>query len=214
MLDDTDRAIIAQLIEDGTRSNRTVAEAIGVSQGTVSNRVKRLEDLGVILGYTARINPEKIGWRMTVVVGIRIEKGRLLEIQGRIAEDPRVISVYDVTGDYDSMVIALAQEVPFAVDLNEGGGRNLFEEHTEGVQQEMILRPWHTQREMRVVEIGPAVEVTQPIGRRQLAARLPFLRTDIGRTTVLRKLDNRSFGHFSTPFQTRLREKLDRIGES
>ena len=61
MLDDTDRAIIAQLIEDGTRSNRTVAEAIGVSQGTVSNRVKRLEDLGVILGYTARINPEKIG---------------------------------------------------------------------------------------------------------------------------------------------------------
>ena len=116
MLDDTDRAIIAQLIEDGTRSNRTVAEAIGVSQGTVSNRVKRLEDLGVILGYTARINPEKIGWRMTVGVGIRIEKGRLLEIQGRIAEDPRVISVYDVTGDYDSMVIALAQD---REDLND-----------------------------------------------------------------------------------------------
>ena len=116
MLDDTDRAIIAQLIEDGTRSKRAVAEAIGVSQGTVSNRVKRLEDLGVILGYTARINPEKIGWRMTVVVGIRIEKGRLLEIQGRIAEDPRVISVYDVTGDYDSMVIALAQD---REDLND-----------------------------------------------------------------------------------------------
>ena len=53
---------------------------------------------------------------MTVVVGIRIEKGRLLEIQGRIAEDPRVISVYDVTGDYDSMVIALAQD---REDLND-----------------------------------------------------------------------------------------------
>ena len=57
-----------------------------------------------------RLNPEKIGWRMTVVVGIRIEKGRLLEIQGKIAKDPRVVSVYDVTGDYDSMVVALARD--------------------------------------------------------------------------------------------------------
>ena len=53
---------------------------------------------------------------MTGVVGIRIEKGRLLEIQGKIAEDPRVVSVFDVTGDYDSMVVALARD---RMDLND-----------------------------------------------------------------------------------------------
>jgi len=110
MLDVTDRAILAILFTDATISNRTVAEMVGVSQGTVSNRIKRMEQLGIIEGYSIRLNPEKIGWRMTVVVGIRIEKGRLLEIQGKIAEDPRVVSVYDVTGDYDSMVVALARD--------------------------------------------------------------------------------------------------------
>ena len=116
MLDATDRAILAILFKDATVSNRTVAEMVGVSQGTVSNRIKRMEQLEIIEGYSIRLNPEKIGWRMTVVVGIRIEKGRLLEIQGKIAEDPRVVSVFDVTGDYDSMVVALARD---RMDLND-----------------------------------------------------------------------------------------------
>ena len=116
MLDATDRAILAILFKDATMSNRTIAEMVGVSQGTVSNRIKRMEQLEIIEGYSIRLNPEKIGWRMTVVVGIRIEKGRLLEIQGKIAEDPRVVSVFDVTGDYDSMVVALARD---RMDLND-----------------------------------------------------------------------------------------------
>ena len=65
MLDVTDRAILAILFTDATMSNRTVADLVGVSQGTVSNRIKRMEQLGIIEGYSIRLNPEKIGWRMT-----------------------------------------------------------------------------------------------------------------------------------------------------
>jgi len=64
--------------------------------------------LGVIKGYTVLLDPDKSGWGLSVVIGLRIQKGRLMEVQMKIAEDHRVFGVYDVTGDYDSMVLARA----------------------------------------------------------------------------------------------------------
>ena len=51
-------------------------------------------------------DPEAIGWEMSVIVGLRIEKGRMMAVQQKIAADPRVFSVYDVTGDFDSIAMA------------------------------------------------------------------------------------------------------------
>ncbi len=109
-LDRTDRDIIRSLERDARMSLRSVAEEIGVSLGTVSNRLKRLEDTGVVKGYRVEIDPDKVGWGLTVVVGLRIEKGRLLELQRLIAEDSRVLGVYDVTGEFDSMILARAKD--------------------------------------------------------------------------------------------------------
>ena len=72
--------------------------------------MNKLEENGVITGYTVNLNPDKIGWEMTVVVGLRIVKGRLLEIQELIASDSRVFAVYDVTGDMDSLVFARVKD--------------------------------------------------------------------------------------------------------
>ena len=57
---------------------------------------------------------------MTVIVGLRITKGRMIEVQRRIAEDPRVFLVYDVTGDYDSFVVAKVQDTEDLNDLTKG----------------------------------------------------------------------------------------------
>tara|TARA_B100000242_G_scaffold94808_1_gene64778 strand:- start:13240 stop:13629 length:390 start_codon:yes stop_codon:yes gene_type:complete len=100
-------------------SLRSVAEEIGVSLGTVSNRLKRLEDTGVVKGYRVEIDPDKVGWGLTVVVGLRIEKGRLLELQRLIAEDSRVLGVYDVTGEFDSMILARAKDRSDLDDLSK-----------------------------------------------------------------------------------------------
>ena len=78
MLDETDRRIISVLQTDARASMRSIAEKAGVSLGTVSNRVHRLEDTGVIRGYTVQLNPELSGWELTVVIGLRIQKGRLI----------------------------------------------------------------------------------------------------------------------------------------
>jgi len=116
MLDDTDRKLIAALQQDSRTSMRKLAEKIGVSFGTVGNRLVRLEDKGVIKGYGVKLDADKIGWDLTVVIGLRIVKGQLLEVQRRIAADPRVFGVYDVTGEMDSLIIVRVQD---REDLND-----------------------------------------------------------------------------------------------
>jgi len=110
MIDDTDRRILTVLLADARTSMRSIAEEVGVALGTVSNRVKRMEEMGVIHGYGVHIDAEKVGWTMTVLCGLRIEKGRLMEVQRRIAEDSRVFGIYDVTGEFDSMVLARVRD--------------------------------------------------------------------------------------------------------
>ena len=119
MIDDTDRRILAVLLADARTSMRSIAEEVGVALGTVSNRVKRMEAMGVIQGYEARLDAEKIGWTMTVLCGLRIEKGQLMEVQRRIAEDSRVFAIYDVTGEFDSMVLARVRDRAHLDDLSK-----------------------------------------------------------------------------------------------
>ncbi|NDF33340.1 MAG: Lrp/AsnC family transcriptional regulator [Euryarchaeota archaeon] len=119
MLDDTDRRIIEVLERDARTSLRGIAEEVGVSLGTVSNRVKKLEDNEVIKDYRVILDSEKVGWNLNVVIGLRIQKGRLIEIQEKIARDNRVYGVYDVTGEFDSMVIARAVDRSDLDDLSK-----------------------------------------------------------------------------------------------
>jgi DNA-binding Lrp family transcriptional regulator len=119
MIDDTDRRILAVLLADARTSMRSIAEEVGVALGTVSNRVKRMEEMGVIHGYGVHIDAEKVGWTMTVLCGLRIEKGQLMEVQRRIAEDSRVFGIYDVTGEFDSMVLARVRDRAHLDDLSK-----------------------------------------------------------------------------------------------
>jgi len=119
LLDEIDKKIIKVLEDDARTSLRKISELVGVSLGTVSNRVKKMEKNGVIKGYSVILDPDQIGWELNVVIGLRIQKGRLIEIQEKIAKDPRVHGVYDVTGDFDSMVIARAKNRKDLDDLSK-----------------------------------------------------------------------------------------------
>jgi DNA-binding Lrp family transcriptional regulator len=65
-----------------------------------------LENEKVIRGYFADIDPEKIGFTLTAIINLRITKGKIMDLQATIAEHPRVFGVYDVTGEWDSLVLA------------------------------------------------------------------------------------------------------------
>ncbi|HIE81054.1 MAG TPA: winged helix-turn-helix transcriptional regulator [Candidatus Poseidoniales archaeon] len=119
VLDETDRRIIEVLERDARTSLRKIAGEVGVALGTVSNRVRKMEEKGIITGYRVMLDSDRVGWGLTVVIGLRINKGLLIEIQEKIAKDPRVYGVYDVTGDFDSMVVARARDRRDLDDLSK-----------------------------------------------------------------------------------------------
>lgn len=104
-VDELDYALLRLLQQDAKASFRTIAQKIKVAEGTVYNRVKALEGAGILKGSTFDVAYSKLGYVMTAIVGMRIKGGHLGEIEGRISEEPNVLSVYDVTGEYDAIVI-------------------------------------------------------------------------------------------------------------
>ena len=118
-LDSTDRAILRALLEDSRASQRELSRIVGVAQGTITNRLKKLESQNIIQGYSVVLDPESVGWSMTIMAGLRIAKGKMINVQQKIAADPRVFSVYDVTGDWDSMVLARVRDRADLDDLTK-----------------------------------------------------------------------------------------------
>lgn len=105
-IDGRDRRILEELLKDGRQSFREIARRTKVSVVTVGQRIKRMENEGIISGYTALVNQEKIGFEITTISEVTVSKGRLLEVQREIAKMGSVCAVYDVTGVEDSIVIS------------------------------------------------------------------------------------------------------------
>ena len=105
-IDDVDRKILNELLRDSRRSYRSIARRAGVSVGTALNRIRRLEKAGVIKGYSALLDHEKLGYQLTALAEITVSKGKLLEMEQAISKLPNTCAVYDVTGLTDALVIA------------------------------------------------------------------------------------------------------------
>jgi DNA-binding Lrp family transcriptional regulator len=105
-IDDVDKKIINNLIDNAKFSYRQLAGKVGVSVATVMNRVKRLEKSGVITKYTIGVKYSLIGYDMQIIMDVRIAKGKLSEVEDKIAKHPNVFAVYDNTGPFDATIIA------------------------------------------------------------------------------------------------------------
>lgn len=105
-IDALDAKLIGRCMSDGRASFRQMASELGVSTTTVAARMERLEQQGVVTGYSARVDSEKLGYDITAVTEILVSKGKLLEMEREIAKLPGVCAVYDVTGEIDGVVIA------------------------------------------------------------------------------------------------------------
>jgi DNA-binding Lrp family transcriptional regulator len=105
-IDEVDRKILNEVLHDCRRSYRSIARRAGVSVGTVLTRIRRLEKSGVIKGYSAILDHDKLGYQLTVLAEITVSKGKLLEMEEAIGRLPNTCAVYDVTGLTDAVVVA------------------------------------------------------------------------------------------------------------
>lgn len=104
-LDAQDRRLLKELLADGRASHRELAERTGFSLATVNRRVRQMEADKTIHGYAALVDAERVGWTLTAVIGLRIDKGFVRAVHEKISSDPRIFGVYDITGEWDGLVL-------------------------------------------------------------------------------------------------------------
>ena len=105
MSNDLETRIVRALNEDARKSLREIARELDSSVTAVSRKLKLLERSGAIKGYIPIVDAQHFGYDLMAIIALRISQGKLLETQERISKDPRVAAVYDVTGEWDSLVI-------------------------------------------------------------------------------------------------------------
>ena len=106
MVDETSRKVLEEYIQDSRQSFREVARKIGISSGTVANRIKEMEENGVIKKYTTQLDYEKLGYELTAVTEIIVSEGMMIEVGKEISKIRNAVGVYNVTGDSDILIIA------------------------------------------------------------------------------------------------------------
>jgi len=105
-IDEVDLRIIAELRQDGRKSFREIAENLEVAEGTVYNRVAKLRQEGVIKNFIADVDYGLLGYDLTALIGVVVKGGHLPDVEEKIASESNVTAVYDVTGEYDALVVA------------------------------------------------------------------------------------------------------------
>lgn len=105
-IDELDISIIKELKNDARKSHRNIAEKLGVAEGTIYNRINKLQEMGIIKRFMVDLDFSKLGYDLTAVIGIIVEGGHLPEIEEKIAKKTNVSALYDVTGEYDALIVA------------------------------------------------------------------------------------------------------------
>lgn len=121
-LDAIDRRILAELQANGRITNVDLAAHAGISAPPCLRRVRRLEEAGVIRGYHAELDPQKLGWPITffAIVGLDSQKETVLSaFERRVAEWPEVRECHMIRGGGDFLLRLVARDTTHENQLTE-----------------------------------------------------------------------------------------------
>ncbi|MFO7796769.1 MAG: Lrp/AsnC family transcriptional regulator [Promethearchaeati archaeon] len=122
-IDRIDRNIIRILQENARTSYREIQDKLGISIGTIHNRIAKLKDNKIIEGYTIRLNNTKLGYKLTFLIRMQINGKHTEEILNEIRDRPEVCSIFHTTGEQSAALICRFRESDdvhdFIRELNE-----------------------------------------------------------------------------------------------
>lgn len=99
MVDDIDQQMLRILLQDSRVSLKDLAQQVGLSSPSVAERLRRLDERGVIRAFTIEIDPQALGYQLQAIVRIRPMPGKLLIVQKLIAKIPEIGECDKITGD-------------------------------------------------------------------------------------------------------------------
>lgn len=98
-LDQLNWKILRCLQENARMSNAEIGRQVGISSPAVSERIKRMEDLGIIEGYKAMVSPFDVGYQLKAIITLRAFMGKLKPFLDKVKSLDEVINCYRITGD-------------------------------------------------------------------------------------------------------------------
>lgn len=110
-MDSTDQQLISLLRSDARTSVATLAQKLGVSRGTVSNRITKLEDAGIIVGYTVRLRPDAKPDEISAWMSIVVEGNQTRQVIASLLGEPGVATLHDTNGRWDLLAELRAQNL-------------------------------------------------------------------------------------------------------
>lgn len=99
MLDDTDAALVRLLHADGRAPVATLARKLTMSASAVRERLKRLADTGVVTGFRAAVDPERVGYPLLAFVRLRYPTGNYKPLHDLVAVTPELLEAHHITGE-------------------------------------------------------------------------------------------------------------------
>jgi len=105
-IDDLDLEILKILSIDSRKNKSAIAEELNRSPNTIIKHISNLEKIGVIKNYGAQLDYEKLGYNIIALIELTISKGKMLEIEQDLGKNPDIFAVYDITGEYDALILA------------------------------------------------------------------------------------------------------------
>lgn len=100
-MDEIDQQLIALLRKDARTSVATMAAKLGVSRGTITNRITRLEDSGTIVGYTVRLRPDAQPNDIRAWMSVAVEGNETRAVIASLLGEPGVAALHDTNGRWD-----------------------------------------------------------------------------------------------------------------
>ena len=110
-LDEVDREIIERLREDARMTFVDIGKALDVSDATVYNRVKRLNEAGVIKRFTIEVDEAAVGKKVSGFIMVNVKPGAVKEVSKQLAEIERVSEVHEIHGSEDLIVKVRAKNL-------------------------------------------------------------------------------------------------------
>ena len=100
-MDNIDQQLLSLLRKDARASVATLAQKLGVSRGTVTNRVTKLEDAGIIVGYSVMLRPDAQPGEISAWMSIAVEGNETRSVIASLLGEPGVATLHDTNGRWD-----------------------------------------------------------------------------------------------------------------
>ncbi len=154
-LDAIDRQLLAELQDDAKLSYKDLGERVGLAAPSVLERIRKLEQAGVITGYHAMVEPRSVGLDVAAFIGVAVRSpAAVTTVLGWVEDEPQILECHHVTGGYTLLLKAKTRNIR-ALDLLIGRIRSI-----EGVKstETMVVLSTHTERVNLALEVADATK--------------------------------------------------------